>query len=104
MHAVTQHARDPPSQLALNTVMGNGRVKPDGVWGPRTREAVDTFQKTYGLPLEGDVAEQLNTVSSVLRAAAAAEARGDAGASQPQPPARARRRPPRRDDEPVLPV
>ena len=65
-------------QLALNTVMGNGRVKPDGVWGPRTREAVDTFQKTYGLPLEGDVAEQLNTVSSVLRAAAAAEARGDA--------------------------
>ena len=48
------------------------------VWGPRTREAVDTFQKTYGLPLEGDVAEQLNTVSSVLRAAAAAEARGDA--------------------------
>lgn len=58
-------------QVALNTVMGKQLVKTDGAWGPRTREAVDIFQRTYGLPLEGDVAEQLNAVGQVLRQAAA---------------------------------
>ena len=56
-------------QLALNTVIGTQTVKPDGVWGPRTRQAVQDFQSQYGMPLNGDVAEQLRTVSSVLRSA-----------------------------------
>ena len=73
-------------QLALNTVIGTQTVKPDGVWGPRTREAVDVFQKRFGLPLEGDVAEQLNTVSQVLKLAAAAEANGELP-PLPSPPA-----------------
>ena len=58
-------------QLALNAVMGNEAVRPDGVWGPRTRDAIEQFQQRFGLPLGGDVAEQLKTVRMVLMAAAA---------------------------------
>ena len=70
-------------QLALNTVMGKQVVTTDGVWGPRTRGAIEDFQRAYGLPLEGDVAAQLNTINTILKAApseAKAETRG--GASQ----------------------
>ena len=71
-------------QVALNTVMGKTIVTPDGAWGPRTRRAVDQFQRTYGLPLEGDLAAQLNTVSMVLRAAAAEEKREQQQAATPK--------------------
>ena len=68
-------------QLALNVVMGKQVVTTDGVWGPRTRKAVEDFQRFYGLPLEGDVAAQLNTINTILKAApneAKAESRGGA--------------------------
>ena len=57
-------------QLFLNEVMGRELVKPDGVYGPRTRQAVLDFQSRFGMPLGGDVAEQLRTVRSVLHRAA----------------------------------
>ena len=57
-------------QLFLNEVMGRELVKPDGVYGPRTRQAVLDFQSRFGMPLGGDVAEQLGTVRSVLHRAA----------------------------------
>ena len=52
-------------------VMGRKMINPDGIWGPKTRRAVDEFQQMYGLPLGGDVAEQVKTVSAVLHAVAA---------------------------------
>ena len=67
-------------QISLNQVMGHKVVNPDGVWGPKTRRAVDEFQSLYGFPLGGDVAEQLKIISMVLRAAAAAEAGGEEAA------------------------
>lgn len=60
-------------QISLNQVMGEiggVTIKPDGVWGPKTRRAIEEFQTLYGMPLGGDLAEQLKTVSMVLRAAA----------------------------------
>ena len=66
--------------------MGKPVVSPDGVWGPRTRKAVDDFQRAYGLPLEGDVAAQLAIVTKVLKGAAEAEGGGGAtgaGSSSP---------------------
>ena len=67
-------------QLSLNHVMGKHMVKPDGVYGPYTRRAIEDFQRTYGMPLHGDVAEQLNTVAAVMRNAPAEERGG--GSSQ----------------------
>lgn len=51
--------------------MGRKMINPDGIWGPKTRRAVDEFQQMFGLPLGGDVAEQVKTVSMVLHAVAA---------------------------------
>ena len=67
-------------QLSLNQVLGRQFVKPDGVYGPKTRAAIEQFQADFGLPLGGDVAEQLKVVNMTLRAAAA-EAKRDAAAS-----------------------
>ena len=60
-------------QISLNQVMGRQIINPDGKWGPKTREAVSQFQELYGMPLGGDLAEQMKTVSMVLRAVAAEE-------------------------------
>ena len=43
------------------------------------------FQRQYGLPLDGDIADQLNTVSMVLKAAAAET---ESGLDDEQPSAR----------------
>ena len=62
--------------LQVLAMYGGTPVKPDGVWGPKTRRAIDEFQTQFGLPLGGDLAEQLRTVSTVIKQAAAAEAGG----------------------------
>ncbi|KAL1520675.1 hypothetical protein AB1Y20_022244 [Prymnesium parvum] len=54
-------------QLSLNQLYGREVVKPDGVYGKRTQKAVEDFQQLFGMPLNGDVFEQLQTVSRVLR-------------------------------------
>lgn len=56
-------------QLSLNQLYGKEVVKPDGVYGPRTQRAAEDFQQLFGMPLNGDVNEQLQTVSRVLRGA-----------------------------------
>ena len=69
--------------------MGREVIKADGVFGPRTQQAAREFQLKFGMPLGGDVAEQLATVASVLRKAAgkgAAEAGTPATESQSAPP------------------
>jgi len=71
-------------QLYLNETMGRELVKPDGVFGPRTVQAVRDFQTRYGMPLGGDVAEQLRTVSSVLRKARAGAAAEDSQGKLPR--------------------
>jgi peptidoglycan hydrolase-like protein with peptidoglycan-binding domain len=63
-------------QLALNQVLGRQFVRPDGVYGPKTRAAIEHFQNEFGMPLGGDVAEQLKIVSMTLREAAKAQATG----------------------------
>ena len=63
-------------QVALNAVMGKQVVTADGVWGPRTMEAIEQFQRRFGLPLGGDVQQHLSTVSMMLKAATA-EAKGN---------------------------
>ena len=74
-------------QLFLNEVMGRELVKPDGVYGPRTRQAVLDFQSRFGMPLGGDVAEQLRTVRSVLHRAAKSDAKATPAAREPPPEA-----------------
>ena len=74
-------------QLFLNEVMGRELVKPDGVYGPRTRQAVLDFQSRFGMPLGGDVAEQLGTVRSVLHRAAKSDAKATPAAREPPPEA-----------------
>ena len=74
-------------QLFLNEVMGRELVKPDGVYGPRTRQAVLDFQSRFGMPLGGDVAEQLHTVRSVLHRAAKSDAKATPAAREPPPEA-----------------
>ena len=72
--------------MSLNQVLamyGGTLVKPDGVWGPKTRKAIDEFQTQFGLPLGGDLAEQLRTVSTVIKQAAAAEAGGGSESDAP---------------------
>lgn len=54
-------------QLVLNQVMGRKMVLVDGIYGPNTKAAISEFRQTYGLPAEGDVGEQLQVVTSVLR-------------------------------------
>ena len=60
-------------QLTLNQLFGREVVKPDGVYGPRTRQALQGFQELFGLPIGGHVGQQLSTVISVLRAERPAE-------------------------------
>ena len=59
-------------QLCLNHVMGKQVVRPDGVFGSYTRRAIEDFQRRYGMPVAGDLAEQLNTVATVMRGGAVA--------------------------------
>ena len=59
-------------QLCLNHVMGKQVVRPDGVFGSYTRRAIEDFQRMYGMPVAGDLAEQLNTVATVMRGGAVA--------------------------------
>jgi len=55
-------------QLSLRQVLPRDvGVVVDGVYGPRTRAAITLFQETYGLPVDGEVGQQLHTVMSVLR-------------------------------------
>ena len=54
-------------QLSLSQVLGRQFVKPDGVYGPKTRAAIEQFQADFGLPLGFDVAEQLKIVNMTLR-------------------------------------
>ena len=54
----------------LHQVMGREVIKPDGVFGPRTKQAFIDFQSQFGMPLGGDVTEQLKTVADVMRKAA----------------------------------
>ena len=55
-------------QLALRQVLPRDvGVVVDGVYAERTRAAVVLFQETYGLPVGGEIGEQLHTVMSVLR-------------------------------------
>jgi hypothetical protein len=49
-------------QLFLNEVMGRELVKPDGVYGPRTRQAVLDFQSRFGIDIIGCVLIQLSSV------------------------------------------
>ena len=74
-------------QLSLNQVLGRQFVKPDGVYGPKTRAAIETFQQMYGLPLDGDVGEQLATVRMTLRAVAedARATRRNSSGGKPDP-------------------
>ena len=74
-------------QLFLNEVMGRELVSSDGVYGPRTRQAVLDFQSRFGMPLGGDVAEQLGTVRSVLHRAAKSDAKATPAAREPPPEA-----------------
>ena len=74
-------------QLFLNEVMGRELVSSDGVYGPRTRQAVLDFQSRFGMPLGGDVAEQLHTVRSVLHRAAKSDAKATPAAREPPPEA-----------------
>ena len=74
-------------QLFLNEVMGRELVSSDGVYGPRTRQAVLDFQSRFGMPLGGDVAEQLRTVRSVLHRAAKSDAKATPAAREPPPEA-----------------
>lgn len=74
-------------QLFLNEVMGRELVKPDGVYGPRTRQAVLDFQSRFGMPLGGDVAEQLRTVRSVLHRAAKSDSQSVSQFRQSDPKA-----------------
>ena len=53
-------------QLFLNEVMGQQLVTPDGVYGPRTRQAVLEFESRFCMPLGTDLTEQLRTVRSLL--------------------------------------
>jgi len=55
-----------PTALATQ-VMGRDVVKPDGVHGPRTKKALEDFQELFGMPIGGDLEEQLKLVSTVLR-------------------------------------
>jgi len=62
-------------QLGLIQVLGKKHgVVADGVYGERTRVAVEAFQETFGLPIGGDVSEQLAIVLSVLRSEPARQA------------------------------
>lgn len=54
-------------QLSLNQLYGKEVVKPDGVYGPRTQRAAQDFQHLFGMPLNGDACEQLQTVLRLLR-------------------------------------
>jgi len=54
-------------QLGLKLVLGRDMVSVDGVYGPRTRKAIEEFQHTFGLPIGGDITEQLRVVLEVLR-------------------------------------
>jgi peptidoglycan hydrolase-like protein with peptidoglycan-binding domain len=77
-------------QLSLNQLYGKEVIKPDGVYGPRTRTAVESFQELFGMPLHGDVGEQLQVVQRMLRGRAdaggvgpvASRRDGDAGAAR----------------------
>ena len=53
-------------QLFLNELMGQQLVTPDGVYGPRTRQAVLEFESRFCMPLGTDLTEQLRTVRSLL--------------------------------------
>ena len=64
-------------QLMLNQVSGREVVKPDGVYGPRTKAAIEHFQETFGLAAGGDVQAQLRAVHTALLAEA--RRRGAAG-------------------------
>jgi peptidoglycan hydrolase-like protein with peptidoglycan-binding domain len=94
-------AKPPPDagikllQLVLNQVMRREVVTVDGVYGPRTRTAIDDFQKLFGLPVDGDVAAQLKTVAQALRAekgpgAGQSEPAGGGAASATSPTTRPR--------------
>ena len=65
-------------QLSLNQLYGRQVVRPDGVYGPRTKKAVEDFQELFGMPLHGDIGEQLTIVGRVLRG------EGPGGAADPR--------------------
>jgi hypothetical protein len=65
-------------QLFLNEALGQQLVTPDGVYGPRTRQAVLDFESRFGMPLGADLTEQLRTVRSLLSAPKGAVAGGQA--------------------------
>jgi peptidoglycan hydrolase-like protein with peptidoglycan-binding domain len=44
-------------QIALNAVAGAG-LRADGIFGPKTEEAVRTFQTTFNLKVDGIVGKQ----------------------------------------------
>lgn len=59
-----QEVRD--LQNALNELsVVKGGIKVDGIFGPETKNAVQTFQKKDGLPVDG-IAGQ-NTISEIVR-------------------------------------
>ncbi len=55
-------------QLALAT-LGYDPGPPDGFVGPQTRTAIRAFQQDYGLPVTGQVSDDLNVALLVARAA-----------------------------------
>ena len=67
VHSATDEEFARMLQLSLNEVMGREVCKPDGVYGVRTRKALQDFQELFGLPISGDLEEQLKVVSQVLR-------------------------------------
>lgn len=55
-------------QLALAT-LGYDPGPPDGLAGPQTRAAIRSFEQDYGLPVTGQVSDELNVALLVARAA-----------------------------------
>ena len=66
--------------------MGKQVITPDGVFGPRTRAAIEEFQRVFGMPLGGDLAEQLNTVSQALRGEMKPQPRPEQPVKRSRPP------------------
>lgn len=71
-------------QLTLNQLFGREVVKPDGVYGRRTRQALRDFQELFGMPIGGHVGQQLSTVIAVLRAERPPPTRTPTGGSAPR--------------------